>query len=53
MDLKKKLLLAVVRMAFTGRDVSMPMFHSISILGRTETLSRLDAAAAALADPIS
>jgi glutamyl-tRNA synthetase len=42
-----------VRVAVTGRRVSPPLFESLELLGREESLSRLDAApSAAAAGPV-
>ena len=38
-----------VRVAITGRRVSPPLFESLELLGREESLARLDAAPAAVA----
>jgi glutamyl-tRNA synthetase len=35
---------APVRVAVTGRTVGLPLFESLAVLGRTETLRRIDAA---------
>jgi glutamyl-tRNA synthetase len=40
---------APVRVAVTGRTVGLPLFESLQILGRTETLTRIDAALTRLA----
>ena len=50
--LKKKLLLAV-RKAVSGCEVSLPLFESLSILGRTETLARLNQACTILAESVT
>jgi glutamyl-tRNA synthetase len=39
---------APVRVAVTGRTIGLPLFESLEILGREETLSRIDAALAKL-----
>ena len=38
----------LTRIALTGKTASPPIFEVVSILGRTETLERLKAAAAAV-----
>jgi len=35
---------APVRVAVTGRTVGLPLFESLVVLGRTETLRRIEAA---------
>ncbi|MFC4468514.1 glutamate--tRNA ligase [Streptomyces xiangluensis] len=40
---------APVRVAVTGRTVGLPLFESLEVLGKDETLSRIDAALAKLA----
>jgi glutamyl-tRNA synthetase len=35
---------APVRVAVTGRTVGLPLFESLAVLGRTETLRRIDSA---------
>ena len=49
-DLGLKLvdLAQLTRIALTGKTASPPIFEVVSILGRTETLERLKAAAAAV-----
>ena len=44
MGLKPRVAFGSVRVAVTGRTVSPPLFESIELLGKVETLSRLDAA---------
>jgi glutamyl-tRNA synthetase len=44
LGLKPKHAFGPVRVAVTGRTVSPPLFESIELLGRPETLARLDAA---------
>ena len=44
MGLKPRVAFGAVRVAVTGRTVSPPLFESIELLGKVETLSRLDAA---------
>jgi glutamyl-tRNA synthetase len=44
LGLKPKHAFGPVRVAVTGRTVSPPLFESIELLGRGETLGRLDAA---------
>jgi glutamyl-tRNA synthetase len=39
---------APVRVAVTGRTVGLPLFESLSVLGRDRTLARIDAASAKL-----
>ncbi|MDQ1715622.1 MAG: glutamyl-tRNA synthetase [Frankiaceae bacterium] len=46
LGLKPKHAFGAVRVAVTGRTVSPPLFESLALLGRDETLRRLDAAAA-------
>ena len=43
---------APVRVATLGRTVGLPLFESLQVLGRDETLRRLGAALGALAAPI-
>ncbi len=45
--LKPRVAFGPVRVAVTGRRVSPPLFESLEILGREESLARLDAAAEA------
>jgi glutamyl-tRNA synthetase len=40
---------APVRVAVTGRTVGLPLFESLQVLGRDETLRRLQAASSRLA----
>jgi glutamyl-tRNA synthetase len=47
MGLKAKHAFGPVRVAVTGRTVSPPLFESLELLGRQQTLRRLDAAIAA------
>jgi len=42
---------APVRVASLGRSVGLPLFESLQVLGREETLHRLEAALERLADP--
>jgi glutamyl-tRNA synthetase len=44
LGLKPKVAFGAVRIAVTGRRVSPPLFESMEILGREETLRRLQAA---------
>jgi glutamyl-tRNA synthetase len=44
MGLKPKLAFGPVRVAITGRRVSPPLFESMELLGREESLRRLEAA---------
>ena len=44
MGLKPRLAFGPVRVAITGRKVSPPLFESLEILGREESLGRLDTA---------
>lgn len=46
LGIKPKLIFQSVRVAVTGTAVSPPLFESLELLGRTKTLSRLDAALA-------
>jgi glutamyl-tRNA synthetase len=46
MGLKPKVAFTAVRVAVTGRTVSPPLFESIELLGKAETLIRLDGALA-------
>ncbi len=46
MGLKPRKAFGPVRVAVTGRRVSPPLFESLELLGREESLARLDAAAA-------
>ena len=46
LGLKPKHAFGPVRVAVTGRTVSPPLFESIELLGKEETLSRLDRALA-------
>ena len=39
---------APIRVAVTGRSVGPPLFESLEVLGRDETIKRLDAAVARL-----
>jgi glutamyl-tRNA synthetase len=48
MQVKLGSFLAPVRVAITGKAVSPPLFESMHVLGRTETLARIDNAAACL-----
>jgi glutamyl-tRNA synthetase len=41
-------LLTPFRVAITGKEVAPPLFESMVVLGRSETLARLDNALAAL-----
>jgi glutamyl-tRNA synthetase len=41
---------APVRVAVTGRSVGPPLFESLEVLGRAETLRRIDAALARVGD---
>jgi glutamyl-tRNA synthetase len=43
-DVKLGKLQAPVRVATTGRSVGPPLFESLEVLGRDETLRRIDAA---------
>ena len=45
MGIKPKLAFGPVRVAITGRRVSPPLFESMELLGREESLRRLRAAA--------
>lgn len=45
LGLKPKLAFGPVRVAITGRRVSPPLFESLELLGRDQSLARLDAAA--------
>jgi glutamyl-tRNA synthetase len=47
LGLKPRHAFGPVRVAVTGRRISPPLFESLELLGRQETLSRLDAAPAA------
>jgi glutamyl-tRNA synthetase len=47
LGLKPKVAFGAVRIAITGRRVSPPLFESMEILGRDETMRRLEAAALA------
>ncbi|MGA0067572.1 MAG: glutamate--tRNA ligase, partial [Candidatus Nanopelagicales bacterium] len=47
LGLKPKVAFGAVRIAVTGRRVSPPLFESMEILGRDETMRRLGAAALA------
>jgi glutamyl-tRNA synthetase len=47
LGLKPRHAFGPVRVAVTGRRISPPLFESLELLGREETLSRLDAAPAA------
>jgi glutamyl-tRNA synthetase len=40
---------APIRVAVTGRTVGLPLFESLEVLGRAETLRRIEAALARLA----
>jgi glutamyl-tRNA synthetase len=44
LQLKAKQLFTIVRNAVTGKDVTPPLFGTISVIGRTATLQRLDRA---------
>ncbi|HCB37137.1 MAG TPA: glutamate--tRNA ligase [Acidimicrobiaceae bacterium] len=48
LDLKLRVAQAPVRVAVTGRSVGPPLFESMELLGRAETLKRLGAALARL-----
>ena len=50
LGVKPKLVFQAVRAAVTGSLVSLPLFESISLLGRERTLARLGAARAAAQD---
>jgi len=52
LGLKAGQLFGIVRWATTGQKVSPPLFGSLAILGREQTLARLDAAEATLAASI-
>ena len=47
LGLKPRNAFGPVRVAVTGRKVSPPLFESLELLGREESLARLDAAPAA------
>jgi glutamyl-tRNA synthetase len=47
LGLKPRHAFGPVRVAVTGRRISPPLFESLELLGREETLARLDAAPAA------
>jgi glutamyl-tRNA synthetase len=49
LGLPKKAVFMCIRQAVTGRKVTPPLFDSIAVLGRAQTLERLDAALAAIA----
>src|SRR3954447_22866151 len=48
LGLKPKHAFGPIRVAVTGRTVSPPLFESLELLGRSQTLRRLDAAVAAV-----
>src|SRR5206468_11913177 len=50
LGLKPKHAFGPVRVAVTGRTVSPPLFESLELLGRPQTLRRLDAAVALAGD---
>jgi glutamyl-tRNA synthetase len=50
LQMKPKQVFQVVRVAVSGSMVSLPLFESIALLGRGQTLGRLRAARAAAAD---
>ena len=49
LGLKPKVAFTPIRVAVTGRRISPPLFESIEVLGRAETLARLQALSARLA----
>jgi glutamyl-tRNA synthetase len=49
LGLKPKVAFTPIRVAVTGRRISPPLFESIEVLGRPETLARLQALSARLA----
>ena len=51
LGLKPRNAFGPVRVAVTGRRVSPPLFESLELLGREESLARLDAAPARHRDP--
>jgi glutamyl-tRNA synthetase len=51
LGLKPRQAFRPIRVAVTGSDVSPPLFESIEVLGRDETVSRLAAAAVAAGSP--
>jgi len=48
LELKVGQLFGIVRRAVTGQEVAPPLFGSLELVGREQTLARLDAAAAVL-----
>ena len=48
LGLKPRVAFTPLRVAVTGRRVSPPLFESIELLGRDETLARIDRLAARL-----
>jgi len=48
LDLKVGQLFGIVRRAVTGQEVAPPLFGSLELVGREQTLARLDSAAAVL-----
>jgi glutamyl-tRNA synthetase len=49
LELKPRVAFGPVRVAITGRRISPPLFESLELLGREESLARLDAAPGAAA----
>jgi len=48
LELKVGQLFGIVRRAVTGQEVAPPLFGSLELVGREQTLARLDAAVAVL-----